>query len=72
MINKCYVENLRHFLAQKIPHYGLRYLGLEGVYRYGDQLETRMNADLHVRARSTCLGTGAYYDGSDRGAIVMS
>jgi hypothetical protein len=34
--NKCYVENLRHFLAHNIPYYRMRYLGLEKVYE--DQL----------------------------------
>jgi hypothetical protein len=37
-------DNLRDFLAHEIPYYGMRYLGLEGVY--GDQLETRLNVDL--------------------------
>jgi hypothetical protein len=66
-ITKCYVENLIHFLPHKIPDYGMRHLGLEGVYR--DQLETRLNFDLGQVRRA--IYTRRYKnDGSDCEAIV--
>jgi hypothetical protein len=60
-------ENLRDFLAHKVPYYGMRYLGLEGVY--GNHLETRFNVDLEKVRLAVYTSYSRYIH---RGAIVTS